>query len=260
MEFTLSYHAEIGALYQLFYAAYYANYMIKDEYFISVGQSMEGFETGDFSAFNWQSVSPIYAWTVVTENPYQGMYCAKSSYINHNETTALYINVFVGIESEMSFFYKVSSESNYDKLYFKIDGIEKANWSGDISWTEASYVLTPGSHELRWEYSKDVSVSNGDDCAWIDNVSFPSSTVITEIGEAVYSNTVIYPNPNRGSFTIELGDETSTVNIYNSLGQLVHQQGGVSGTATINLNLTPGLYFVNVVSSTTNATHKIIVK
>ena len=36
MTFTLSYSAEIGALYQLFYAAYYGNYMAHDAYYISV--------------------------------------------------------------------------------------------------------------------------------------------------------------------------------------------------------------------------------
>ena len=88
MEFTLSYSVEVGTMYQLFYAAIYGNYSTTDSYYISVGQSMDGFETGDFSAFNWHSASPIYAWEVTTQNPYEGMYCAKSSAINDGETSA----------------------------------------------------------------------------------------------------------------------------------------------------------------------------
>ena len=260
MEFLLSYSAEVGALYQLFYAAFYGNYVLEDSYYISVGQSMEGFETGDFSAFDWHSVSPIYAWEVVTQNPYEGMYCARSSYIDDGETTSLFITVMVGTESEISFYYKVSSESNYDKLHFVIDGVEKNNWSGDISWTQATYTLTPGTHELRWEYTKDVSVSSGSDCAWIDNVVFPATTIITEIKEEVYSNAIIYPNPNSGSFTIALGEDLNTVSVFNSLGQMVHQQSGLSGESTLNLNLTPGIYFVNVKSDKANSTQRIIVK
>ena len=260
MEFLLSYSAEVGALYQLFYAAFYGNYVLEDSYYISVGQSMEGFETGDFSAFDWHSVSPIYAWEVVTQNPYEGMYCARSSYIDDGETTSLFITVMVGTESEISFYYKVSSESNYDKLHFVIDGVEKNNWSGDISWTQATYTLTPGTHELRWEYTKDVSVSSGSDCAWIDNVVFPATTIITEIKEEVYSNAIIYPNPNSGSFTIALGEDLNTVSVFNSLGQMVHQQSGLSGENTLNLNLTPGIYFVNVKSDKANSTQRIIVK
>lgn len=260
MEFTLSYSAEVGALYQLFYAAFYGNYVLEDSYYISVGQSMDGFETGDFSAFDWHSVSPIYAWEITTQNPWQGMYCAKSSAIDDNETSALFINVMVGTESEMSFFFRVSSEHNYDKLYFKIDGSEKGNWSGELTWSQVSFPLTPGSHELRWEYSKDVSVSSGSDCAWIDNVVIPASTIITEIKEEVYSNAIIYPNPNSGSFTVKLGEDLSTVSVYNSLGQMVHQQSGLIGESTISLDLTPGVYFVNVKSDKTYNTHRIIVK
>ena len=260
MAFTLGDAAQIGTLYQLFYQANYGNYSLNGEFFIPVGQSTEGFETGDFSAFNWQSTSPIYAWEVVTQNPYEGMYCARSSAINDYETTALFIRVEVGTESTMSFYYKVSSESNYDKLYFLIDGVEKNNWSGEVDWTLASYILTPGTHELRWEYRKDVSVSSGSDCAWIDNVSFPASTVITEITEEASHTAAIYPNPNNGSFTIELGEETSTVIVYNSLGQAVYQENGAIGTKVMNLNLTAGIYFVNVKSDKSSSIHRIIVK
>lgn len=247
MAFTLSYSAEIGALYQLFYAAYYGNYMLEDAYYISVGNSMEGFETGDFSAFDWHSVSPIYAWEVTTQNPYEGQYCAKSSSIQDGETTTLYINVVVGTESEMSFYYKVSSESNYDKLHFIIDGTEKNNWSGEVDWTQASYALTPGTHELRWEYTKDVSVSSGSDCAWIDNVVFPASTIITDVQTVVEKNVAVYPNPMSDVLNIQLGDNQSDVVIYNSLGQIVRRYDNVSGDMQINVeDLNAGMYFVKV--------------
>ena len=247
MEFLLSYSAEIGALYQLFYAAYYGNYVLSDAYYISVGQSMDGFETGDFSAFDWHSVSPIYAWEVVTQEPYEGQYCAKSCAIQDGETTSLFITVVVGTESEISFFYKVSSESNYDKLHFLIDGTEKNNWSGDISWTQATYTLTPGTHELRWEYTKDVSLSTGYDCAWIDNVVFPASTIITDVQTVVEKNVAVYPNPAIDVLNIQLGDNQSNVEVFNSLGQVVRRYENVSGDMQINVeDLNAGMYFVKV--------------
>ena len=260
MDFTLSPDAMMGAMYELIYAAYYGNYMLKDSYFIQVGQSMDGFETGDFSAFDWQFVSPIYAWEIVTQAPYEGQYCAKSSGITDNETSAMFITVEVGNESTISFYYKVSSESNWDKLHFKIDGVEKNNWSGEVAWTQASYTLTPGTHQLRWEYSKDSSFSSGDDCAWIDNVVLPASMVITEVKTEKYSATTIFPNPTEGNFTIELGEENSTVTIYNGMGQVVYQRDGLNGTQVMSLDLNPDLYFVNIKSSQTNNTHKVIIK
>lgn len=247
MAFTLGASAEIGTMYQLFYAAYYDNYMLNDAYFISVGQSMDGFETGDFSAFDWHSVSPIYAWEVVTQNPYEGMYCAKSSAISDYETSTLYITVEVGTDSEVSFYYKVSSESNYDKLHFSIDGVEKNNWSGEVAWAQATYPLNPGTHELRWEYTKDVSVSSGSDCAWIDNVVLPASTVITNVATVVESNVAVYPNPANDVLNIQLGENQSYMVIYNSIGQIVRRYDNVSGDMQINIaDLNAGIYFVKV--------------
>ena len=248
MPFTLGSTAEYGAMYQLFYTVFYGNYEINNPYYILVGQSMEGFETGNFSAFDWHNVSPVFAWEVTTQNPYEGMYCAKSSSIDDLETSTLYITIQVPSESEMSFYYKVSSEGNYDKLYFKIDGVEKNNWSGEISWTQASYTLMPGSHELRWEYSKDVSFASGSDCAWIDNVVFPPLTVITDVQEVVEKQSVIvYPNPMDDVLNIELGDSQSDIVIYNSLGQVVRHYDNVSGEMQINVaDLKSGMYFVKI--------------
>ena len=260
MEFTLSDAAELGAMYQLFYVAYYGNYRLEDTYYIQVGQSMDGFETGDFSAFDWRFSSPIYAWTVVTERPYEGMYCAKSSSIDDYGTTSMAITIEVGQASNISFYYKVSSEGNYDKLHFYIDDTEKGNWSGEVAWSHILYPITAGTHTLKWEYTKDVSLSSGDDCAWIDNVVFPALTVITDVKEEVVRNTAIYPNPSQGNFTIDLGEETSTVTIFNSVGQVVYQESGLSGTKTMNLGLTSGIYFVNIRSDKANSTQKLIVK
>ena len=259
LDFTLGNNVQYGAMYELPYAAFFGQYNLSGSYYLPVGQSMEDFETGDFSAFNWQSVSPIYAWEVVTQNPYEGTYCARSSYIGDSETTSLFINVEVAQESTVSFFYKVSSESNYDKLFFKIDGIEKANWSGEVSWANASYTLTPGTHQLRWEYVKDISVSNGSDCAWIDNVSFPASTIITEVGVETTPSIAIFPNPNNGSFSISLPDEECQIIVHNSLGQMMYRQEQASGHTTLNLTDLPnGLYFVTIKSSSLTTTQKFI--
>ena len=147
----------------------------------------------------------------------------------------------------MSFYYKVSSESNYDKLHFKIDGVEKNNWSGEVSWAQASYALTPGSHELRWEYSKDVSVSSGSDCAWIDNVVFPPTTIITDVETVVEHKVTVYPNPMNDVLNIQLGDNQSDVVIYNSLGQVVRRYDNVSGDMQINVeDLNAGMYFIKI--------------
>ena len=246
VNFTLGDDAQMGAMYEIPYIAYYGNYSVEDMYYIQVGQSMDGFETGDFSAFNWQHSSPINAWTVVSENPYEGQYCAKSSSIGDNENSPLSLTVEVGQASNVSFYYKVSSENSYDKLHFYIDNTEKANWSGEVSWSLASYELPVGTHTLKWEYTKDVSMSSGSDCAWIDNVVIPASTIITNVEEVVVEqNVAVYPNPANTVLNIQLSSGQSDVVIYNSLGQEVRRVEAVSGSVQINIeDLNPGLYFV----------------
>jgi agmatine/peptidylarginine deiminase len=77
---------------------------------------------------------------------------------------------------DISFWYKVSSESSYDFLKFYVDGVQQGSWSGEIAWTQATYALAAGTRTLAWTYSKDGSVDTGSDCAWVDNIIFPAST------------------------------------------------------------------------------------
>ncbi len=260
MDFSVSQNIEIGALYELPYAVYHGNYQLTDSYYIAVGQSIEGFETGDFSAFNWQHGSIVTAWEVVNYDPYEGNYCAKSSAIGDNETSVLYITLEVFQHSEISFYRKVSSEASYDKLRFSIDNVEQNEWSGEVPWGRVSYALTPGTHALRWAYSKDILWESGSDCAWIDNVQFPAAHVITEVKTEVVPSFSLYPNPSHGSFSLDLGEETCTVTVLNSLGQTVYRQEGLRGNNTLNLSLSQGVYFVNVKSNNINNTQKVVVE
>ncbi|MDY0337553.1 MAG: S8 family serine peptidase, partial [Candidatus Cloacimonadaceae bacterium] len=132
----------------------------------------EGFESGNFSAYPWinSSTSP---WTVQNTDKYSGNYAAKSGTISNNAQTELSVTHYVNQAGNISFWYKVSSELNYDKLYFLIDGVEKNNWSGSINWTQVSYPVSVGTHTFTWRYSKDGSEFSGSDCAWIDHIIFP---------------------------------------------------------------------------------------
>ena len=74
----------------------------------------------------------------------------------------------------MSFDWRVSSESNYDKLKFRVNNTDNTNISGDRDWTTVTYTAqTTGSYTFEWVYSKDSSVNSGSDCGWVDNISIP---------------------------------------------------------------------------------------
>lgn len=128
----------------------------------------EGFESGDFSKYPWLCSSDAN-WTVVSDTAYEGSYAAKSGTITDNQQSTLEITLNKPFEN-ISFYRKVSSESDYDYLRFYIDGVEQSNWSGSQDWEQQTYTITPGQHTFNWSYTKNGSVNSGSDCAWIDNI------------------------------------------------------------------------------------------
>ncbi len=140
--------------------------------FILYDADIEDFESGDFSSFAWNFEGDA-AWEVVSSDVYEASYSAKSGGVTDDQESVLSVDIMVDEAGELSFYKKVSSESGYDYLEFYIDGTKEDSWSGEIDWSPESYTLSEGSHTLRWNYTKDGSVSNGSDCAWIDYITFP---------------------------------------------------------------------------------------
>lgn len=97
----------------------------------------------------------------------------RSGAISHNEHSVAKVTMNVVADGEISFYYKVSSESNYDFLTFSIDGNSLGSWSGNIGWTQATFTVQAGERTFEWKYDKDFSVSHGSDCAWVDYIVFP---------------------------------------------------------------------------------------
>ena len=148
------------------------NYVVSDNFSLTIGLIIEDFESGDFSTYDW-TFGGDANWQISSSSPQEGTYCAQSMDIDDNQTSELIINADVMSSSTISFYKKVSSESNYDYLRFYIDGSEQGSWSGEVAWSEESYNVSAGNHEFKWVFDKDYSVSNGSDCAWIDYIIFP---------------------------------------------------------------------------------------
>ena len=131
----------------------------------------EDFEAGDFSRFPWEHTTDV-SWTITSSEQHSGSYSAQTGAIGDSETSTL--RVTLDCESgTIAFYLRVSSESGYDFLTFHIDGVEKDTWSGEEGWAEVSFPVTAGTRTFKWTYSKDGSVSEGDDTAWIDDIVFP---------------------------------------------------------------------------------------
>jgi len=134
--------------------------------------SIEDWETGDFSQYEWQFAGNA-DWLITDQDPYEGVYCAQSGDINDGQTSVLLLDYEVYAEDTLSFWFKVSSELGWDFLKFYVDGSELDTWSGEVPWQQAVYFISAGSHTFKWEYYKDGSVSSGADACWIDYIVFP---------------------------------------------------------------------------------------
>ena len=136
-------------------------------------QLIEDFETGDLSAFPWNT-NGSYPWEVTTTHPYEGAYCMRSTNYNvASSTSSIDVTVDIPENCMMSFYAYISSETTYDKGLFYIDGAQRGNYSGaGNTWSQKTFEITEGTHTFKWEYSKDGSVNSNEDRFYIDYITF----------------------------------------------------------------------------------------
>jgi hypothetical protein len=264
--------APLGGGFDLIYQLTSGSYTAQESFYLAVGLVYEDFETGDFSAFEWQDGGNS-SWTITNVGPYEGVYSAKSGNISDDQTSELYINMDVISDDEISFFRKVSSEANYDYLRFYIDDNMMDEWAGEENWAEISYPVSAGVHVFKWIYYKDQSVSNGDDCAWIDYIIFPAasgsanplSVTITaipnEICSGEESQLTAFAGGGTGTYSYEWSPETGLNNpdIYNPIATptetttyMVTVSDGnssISASKTITVYPTPETPIINQVDN-----------
>lgn len=141
-----------------------------------VGLILEDFESGNMTAFPWSFAGNL-PWNVTLINPFEGNFSAKAGGITHSQSSQMILQYNVSANDSISFFRKVSSESGYDFLRFYIDNVKVGEWSGNIAWSRVSYPVQAGNRTFKWEYMKDYIVSSGEDCAWIDYITFPPTPI-----------------------------------------------------------------------------------
>ncbi len=141
---------------------------------IPIGKTRESFEYQKMNVFPWIN-SGSYPWITTGTQVYDGLYAARSGAIPNNAESLLKIKVNIPVADSVKFAAKVSSEYNYDYLYFRINGKEMFKISGEMGWTDYKFALKAGFNLLEWDYVKDVGLIGGSDCAWLDFIRFPST-------------------------------------------------------------------------------------
>jgi alpha-tubulin suppressor-like RCC1 family protein len=117
------------------------------------------------------SGSGMAPWFAQTAVSHDGFAAARSGAITDSQSSVL--QTAVTGPGTLSFWWKVSSEEDFDYLTFTVNGTAPVPAiSGESGWEQVTLHLSSATNTLRWTYAKDESVSDGLDAAWVDEVSF----------------------------------------------------------------------------------------
>jgi len=153
------------------------NYMLEDSLRFVVDRSCENFQGRGFSFLDWTNDTG-YPWLIDSLNSFNGRYSARSADIDDSGASSLQLDLYTYFADSLSFWYRVSSESSYDFLRFYVDDVEVHKWSGKSGWKRYAIYLYEGAHKLEWRYTKDNSLSSGEDAAWIDEIILPATHAV----------------------------------------------------------------------------------
>ncbi|MBT7105751.1 hypothetical protein HN933_02775 [Candidatus Woesearchaeota archaeon] len=192
------------------------------------------FETNDFTGW---SRSGDANWSLQGTVVSSGNYSAETGAIGHSEYSLLTQDVTIYEDTNLSFMWKVSSESSYDYLGFCVDlsygvaGCRRfgdtgygtvSGISGTVDWTQVTYELSAGTHTLLWYYAKDSGSVGGSDQGWVDNVTLVSNAPVKSGLISMDSSAVPFFTNTTNPYNISLSENESTLVSYwvNATGYL----------------------------------------
>lgn len=96
---------------------------------------------------------------------HDGVDAAQSGPVPHNQES--WLETTVTGPGILAFWWKVSSEQDFDWLRFHIDGVLRQQVSGEVNWQQRTFQIPDGLHTLRWRYVKDLNDNAGQDAGWV---------------------------------------------------------------------------------------------
>jgi hypothetical protein len=130
------------------------------------------------------SSSDALSWMpVLDENAKIGNATARSGAIGDKSDT--WLSATVSGAGKLSFWCKVSCEHDddntftWDRLMVYTNGVEITDWrmDGETGWTLRELTFDGGDNTVKWVYFKDRILADGDDCAWVDGLSWLPSGI-----------------------------------------------------------------------------------
>lgn len=226
----------------------------------------ENFEDSTAAQFPW-IFTGSQPWFYTTESPYEGAFCIRSGNIPNQSSTSFQLDMPVLSHDSIRFAYKVSSEEDYDFLIFSINQQDVGRWSGlQPGWDVVSFPVDSGMNRFTWTYSKDYYTIEGSDCAWIDYIIFPVTSVCIGVQKPTGMSVTFeaYPNPVNGKLQVRITDGSPAggrILLCQPTGAVVQQHpvDGINATCTFDTGSLPsGIYLLILETPGGSIVRKII--
>jgi formylglycine-generating enzyme len=145
------------------------------------------------TAANWSAGGT--EWRVDTTVTHDGVDSVKAQTTDGQSTFREYT---VTGPAVVDFWWRVSSEKNFDTFSYSLNGVNQETISGEVDWTYRTVTLPEGTHTIRWTYSKDGSDGIGHDAGWIDDFAvYPAKPTLRVSDGTTDLN---------GAVTVDFGD------------------------------------------------------
>lgn len=213
---------------RLNFTAQSGKYIRHASFYKIIGAVVEDWETNTFTKFPWHFAGNAF-WNITNINPYEGLYSAASKPISDEQNCQLFVSYTSAADDSISFWYKTSTELDYDFLNFYIDNTLQSQWSGETPWTRACFPVSAGTHTFKWIYQKDMASSAGSDRVGLDFIIFPPP-IVPDI-------TIVPDDTICAGATLTL---QATVLQYDSLRWSTYGDGSFSDPTALNPVYTPG--------------------
>ncbi len=173
------------------------------------------------------------AWFWQDAVTYDGVDAAASADVSNNQSSSF--EVEIQGPADVEFWWKVSSEWDFDFLeYYENDRLV-TDLSGERNWRKVSRTFAAGNHVLKWQYIKDDIFSEGQDRGWVDSLKVTSLLEAQTISFASIEQQFIDTSL---ALNASGGDSGNPVTFVVSSGPASINQGNVvtfSGTGSVTI-------------------------
>jgi hypothetical protein len=135
--------------------------------------------------------------------------------------------------------------------------------TGDIAIvanTDPLISAEPNENFLNINYATATAGSTVDILGTVDTTPFSFATLSTNEVSLDLSDTVLFPNPSKGSFAVKGLQSQATISLYHINGKKIVTVDNYNGEAIKVSNVSSGLYLVSIESENTKAVKKLMIQ